>query len=210
MEEFVPEYEKLRIERFPSPQMLVDKNGCSLNLDQLSDGEKNIIALVGDLARRLALGNPHARNPLTGEGIVLIDEIDLHLHPAWQRLIISKIPEVFPNCQFIISTHSPQIISHVKPEDIILLNRTKKGIIEQVPVIESLGKNTDRILEDIMSVDARPEEYKLQIEKVYDLIQENILDEASNLVNSLRLNIGDDPALIKATILIARKRSIGK
>lgn len=76
----------------------------------MSDGEKCTIALFGDLARRMALANPNKDNPLDGEGIVLIDEIELHLHPLWQRRILNVLKKVFPNIQFIVSTHSPQVL----------------------------------------------------------------------------------------------------
>ncbi|WP_250558852.1 AAA family ATPase, partial [Escherichia coli] len=59
--------------------------------------------------------------PLLGEAIVLIDEIDLHLHPKWQRDVLKKLTETFPNCQFIVSTHSPQIIGEIPPENVLLV-----------------------------------------------------------------------------------------
>jgi predicted ATP-binding protein involved in virulence len=80
------------------------------NFNQLSQGEKSLI-LVGDIARRLAMMNPKLDNPLLGKGIILIDEIDMHLHPQWQRSIIQRLQTTFPNCQFILTTHSPLVIS---------------------------------------------------------------------------------------------------
>jgi len=65
--------------------MIIYKNQTSLNINQLSSGEKTLLALVADLARRLAIANPHRENPLIGNGVVLIDEVDLHLHPRWHR-----------------------------------------------------------------------------------------------------------------------------
>lgn len=106
LRQFLPEFDNLTVRRNPL-RMEVEKNGERLTVNQLSDGEKCLIALIGDLARRLAIANPVLRNPLDGEGVVLIDEIDLHLHPKWQRLVVPKLRTVFPNCQFVISTHSP-------------------------------------------------------------------------------------------------------
>ena len=71
--------------------MKIDKDNLSLQVDQLSDGEKCTLALFGDLARRLALANPVSDNPLLGTGVVLIDEIELHMHPSWQRKIWMRI-----------------------------------------------------------------------------------------------------------------------
>jgi predicted ATP-binding protein involved in virulence len=89
----------------------MDENDKNLNVNQLSQGEKSLMALVGDIARRLAMMNPKLDNPLLGKGIILIDEIDMHLHPQWQRSIIQRLQTTFPNCQFILTTHSPLVIS---------------------------------------------------------------------------------------------------
>lgn len=86
--------------------MTVIKNGSEISIFNLSQGEKTLIALVSDIARRLVILNPSLENPLNGYGIVLIDEIDLHLHPKWQQTIVQKLENTFPNIQFILSTHS--------------------------------------------------------------------------------------------------------
>ena len=109
----------LRIKRNPV-RMVVDKSGKEICVDMLSDGEKCTLALLGDLARRLVLANPNAENPLEGEGIVLIDEIELHMHPSWQRRILHVLREVFPNIQFIVTTHSPQVLGEVNDEYVIV------------------------------------------------------------------------------------------
>ncbi len=210
IESFIPEYKNLRVTRIPTPRMLVDKNGETLNLNQLSDGEKNMIAMVGDIARRLSMANPKLDNPLEGDGIVMIDEIDLHLHPAWQRVIISKLTEVFPNCQFIVSTHSPQILSHLKAENIFVLKQSKDNIDISKPT-ESYGKSTDRQLEDILGVEARPLEIKEDLQRLFKLIQEMNLDEAKELMSELENKIeGREVELVKANVLIQRKEILGK
>ncbi len=81
-----------------------------LRLEQFSDGYKIVIAMVADIASRMAEGNPMMANPLEASGIILIDEIDLHLHPKWQRGILRKLHEVFPRVQFVVTTHSPIIL----------------------------------------------------------------------------------------------------
>lgn len=75
----------------------------------MSDGYRIIVALVADIASRLAEANPQLENPLLGEGIVLIDEADLHLHPSWQRRFLKDLSNTFPNIHFITTTHSPLI-----------------------------------------------------------------------------------------------------
>jgi len=132
LERFLPEFTDLTVRRNPL-RMEVKKNNQILTINQLSDGEKCLMAMVGDLARRMAIANPVRDNPLDGEGIVVIDEIDLHLHPTWQRMIAPKLIEVFPNCQFMISTHSPSVITHVHPNNLYLLKQTNEGAIAERP-----------------------------------------------------------------------------
>ncbi|MCB4744317.1 MAG: AAA family ATPase [Sulfurovum sp.] len=210
IEKFIPEYSNLRVTRIPTPHMLVEKNGETVRLDQLSDGEKNMIAMIGDIARRLSMANPRMENPLEGDGIVLIDEIDLHLHPLWQRVIVSRLTEVFPNCQFIVSTHSPQVLSHVKAEHIFILQPINDDVDISKPT-ESYGKSTDRQLEDILGVEARPLKIKEKLHELFVLIQEQKLDDAKAIMKELEEEIeGREPELVKASVLIKRKEILGK
>lgn len=84
-----------------------------LDITQLSDGYKTLFALVIDLASRMAIANPQLENPLTSPAIVMVDEIDLHLHPEWQKRVVGQLLQVFPNTQFFLTTHSPYIIESV-------------------------------------------------------------------------------------------------
>jgi predicted ATP-binding protein involved in virulence len=206
---FMPEFTNLTVRRNPL-RMEVEKNGKTLRVNQLSDGEKCLMAMVGDLARRMAIANPVRSNPLEGEGIILIDEIDLHLHPKWQRLIVPKLREVFPNCQFIISTHSPHVITHVQPESLFLLIQTDVGIVAQRPT-ESYGKSVDRILEDLMGLETtRPDIISARLHDIYTAIDQAHFDEARRSIAEMKSEIGEDPELLKAEILIKRKEIIGK
>ena len=103
----------IKVARKPRLRMKVEKNGINLDVSQLSDGEKCTMTLFGDLARRLCIANPRLDDPLKGDGVVLIDEIELHMHPSWQRMVLPKLQETFPNIQFIITTHSPIVLSEV-------------------------------------------------------------------------------------------------
>jgi predicted ATP-binding protein involved in virulence len=84
-------------------------NEVSVMTLSLSDGYRSILALAGDLIWRLIEAFPESKDPLKEEGVVLIDELDIHLHPTWQRVIPSWLQSVFPNIQFIVATHSPLI-----------------------------------------------------------------------------------------------------
>lgn len=121
----------LRVRRAPM-RMTISKGGEVLELNQLSGGEKCLLATVGDIARRLAMANPTLEDPLSGAGIVLIDEIELHLQPGWQRRIIGALQETFPGCQFVVTTQSAEVIGQVRPESIRELVREGK----QVRVVE--------------------------------------------------------------------------
>ena len=203
---FLPDCSAVRIRRSPL-RMVVDKSGEELRVDQLSDGEKCTLAMVGDLARRMAIANPAHDDPLVGAGVVLIDEIDLHLHPGWQRHVVSALEDTFPNCQFLVSTHSPQIVSHVAPERIWLLDRTKSGVTASRPA-ESFGQTAGRILEDIMDVPERPQEIKERLSELFLAIQEEKLATANQLLSGLTSTIGSDPDLVRARIHIRRQQAL--
>ena len=209
IERFLPDFTNLSVRRNPL-RMEVTKKNEIVTVNQLSDGEKCLIAMLGDLARRMAIANPQNPYPLTGTGVIIIDEIDLHLHPQWQRFVVPKLLEVFPNCQFFISTHSPNIITHVQPESLHFMEQTEMGI-KFHPVQESYGKNVDRILEDLMGLETtRPQEIAEALKDIYEQISQNQLEAAKNKINDLRAKIQDDPELIKAEVIIRRKEIIGK
>ena len=207
--QLLPEFTNLRVRRSPL-RMEIEKNGQILTVNQLSDGEKCLIAMVSDLARRMAIANPTAKNPLAGEGIVLIDEIDLHLHPKWQRIVVPKLLEVFPNCQFLISTHSPHVLTHVQPDNIFLLRWEDGSITAQKPA-QSYGQTAERILEDLMGLETtRPTNVSAEIRSIYEMIDRNLLDEARAKIADTRGEMGEDPDLIKAEVLIRRKELINR
>lgn len=207
IESSVPEFTNLRISRKPKPRMLVEKDGTTFDINQLSDGEKCLIAMIGDLARRLVIANPTMENPLEGEGVVLIDEIDLHLHPTWQRMVAPRLIATFPNVQFIITTHSPQVLSHVEDKSVFLLRQTDKGIVH-VPLSEAYGQSYERLLEDVFGVATRPDEIQAELDELFDLIQRERIQEAQDKLQELRRRIGTDPDLVRAGFLLHRKEEV--
>jgi predicted ATP-binding protein involved in virulence len=206
---FMPEFTNLRIRRAPL-RMTVFKQGQELIINQLSDGEKCLLAMVSDLARRLAIANPSLADPLQGEGIVLIDEIELHFHPKWQRGILPTLSSTFPNCQFIVSTHSPQIVSDVQPDAIYLLQQTPQGLIAS-HAVGSYGRDSNQILEDLMGVPDRPIHIKARLQQLFRLIDDGNLDGAQQLKEQLEQQIGlDEPEFVKAEVMIRRKEILGR
>jgi predicted ATP-binding protein involved in virulence len=202
-------FSNLRVRRSPL-RMTINKKGQELIVDQLSDGEKCLLAMVGDLARRLAIANPSLPAPLQGSGVVLIDEIELHLHPKWQREIIPALTRTFPNCQFIVTTHSPQVLSEVKPESIYILEKTDDGIIARRPE-SSFGRDSNRILEDLMDTPARPQEIKEKLLELFRLIAKGELNSARQLHQKIADEIGaDEPELVGASVSIRRREILGR
>jgi predicted ATP-binding protein involved in virulence len=187
------QFTDLRIRRKPSLRMTVIKNKTELNVLQLSDGEKCLLALVGDLARRLSLLNTDKENPLDGEGVVLIDEIDLHLHPKWQRSVVMSLERTFPNCQFIITTHSPQVVGELPPEAVLLLRDGKfMGHAER-----SLGLSSGEVLEELMEGKASNVEVASELNTVRSLLDLDDITGAQEALSRLRQRVGDIPLVLE-------------
>ena len=128
----------------------------TLELEQLSGGYRIVLALAADLARRMAQGNPHLDAPLQSEAIVLIDEVDLHLHPSWQQRALPDLMRTFPNAQFIVSTHSPQVLTTVKAEHIVELYRDGDNIVAGGASAPTYGAPAGDLLAAVMRVNERP------------------------------------------------------
>ena len=154
-----------------------------------------LLMLVTDLARRLAIANPSLDDALSGEGIVLIDEIDLHLHPQWQRNVISSLTQTFPNCQFIVTTHSPQVLSGVEKENVFILENYQ--IVNNTPY--TYGKDSNSILYELMNVKERPNEVQQQIDRCFQFIDNDNLDAAKSALRELSNLLGEnDLAVVRA------------
>ena len=208
IERFLTGFKGLKVRRSPL-RMVLEKNGEELIVNQLSDGGKCTLAMAGDLARRMAIANPVMEDPLQSEAIVLIDEIDLHLHPGWQRRLIAALTKTFPKCQFLLSTHSPPILGHLDSKSIWILQRTKSGISAKRPD-DAYGQTTDRILEDIMGVPPRPKEVQNTLNKLFRAIERGDMMEGRQLLSGMQRKVGADPDLVKASVLIRRKEVLGQ
>lgn len=171
----MPGFDELRIDReVAPPAMVVTKGDVELRLDQLSDGERNLIALAGDLARRMAIANPGSDAPLETEGVILIDEIEQHLHPALQRKVIPSLQRAFPKAQLIVTTHSPQVLSSVPASAIVVLD----GFNATPVTSPTQGRDTNAILREVFGVPERPPEQAQEVLDIVRLIDGDQLDEA--------------------------------
>ncbi|AFZ20485.1 AAA family ATPase [Allocoleopsis franciscana] len=203
---FLENCSNLRAVREPQVTLMLNKAGVSFDVRQLSDGERGILALVLDLARRLSWANPKLDDPLQkGKAIVLIDELDLHLHPRWQRSIVEKLTRTFQSCQFIATTHSPQIIGEVSPENILIL---ENGELPYQPE-QSLGMDSNWVLSYLMEASERDIETKQKLKRIADLIEDEEYDRATDAIDDLRVEVGEFPELVRLQTRIDRIRLLG-
>lgn len=186
VESMLDGFTDLKVKRNPL-RMIVSKNGMEYSVDQLSDGEKCTLTLFGDLARRISIANPHMQNPLEGKGIVLIDEIELHMHPSWQRKVLTTLKSVFPNIQFIITTHSPQILGGVDDEYNIykFYSENGKEMLAE-PMSRMDGYNSNYILEEFMQTSSVNPVYKEKISVVKEMISQNRFEDAEAQIEEIR------------------------
>ena len=180
-------------------ELLIDREGGTVAVIRMSDGERGTLALVLDLTRRLVQANPEMDNPAAeAEAVVLIDEIDLHLHPAWQRLIVHKLTSVFPRCQFIATTHSPQVIGEVEHDRIHIM---ADG--EVYSPTHSFGVDSSRVLDEIMDADSRTQKARDLLSRVSAAIGKQRYSEARELLVSIADVLGEtDPEVTRIQTLL--------
>ena len=196
---FLPGYANLRLGGDNGKQLWIDRGSTAIAVRQLSDGERGTLALVLDLTRRLAQANPDLADPAAeAEAIVLIDEIELHLHPRWQRQIVHNLRKAFPRCQFIATTHSPQVIGEVEHERIQII---ADGQVYSPT--HSLGVDSSRVLEEIMGSDPRAKEVRELLSEVSQVIARQQFDRARDLLSALVERLGDgDPEVTRLRTLL--------
>lgn len=162
-----------------------DGDGLPMNipLSQMSDGYKSTISLIADIAYRMAVLNPQLGSSVLRDtdGVVLIDEIDLHLHPAWQHRILSDLREIFPKVQFVVTTHAPAVISSVKSENLVIL----KNHEVMDTAVEIYGNDANSILKGIMEVSERNPAIAELFDKFYFLLNNRQYDEAERILDEI-------------------------
>ncbi|WP_031479860.1 AAA family ATPase [Maridesulfovibrio frigidus] len=174
----------------------------SLTLDQLSLGEHVFVGLIAAIAVSVVIDVVDGTNPLEAEHILIIDEIDLHLHPKWQRKVIPALLENFPKCQFIVTTHSPQILSEVSADNIISLYRDANGDIQYEKPVRSKGLSVSDVLTEVMGQDEFTESLETDLEAIYEYIEDEKFDDARDLIKKNEIEFGEIPALIEARTML--------
>jgi len=211
---FLGGFGNLRIQDEP-PRLVMDKGGVPLDITQFSDGERSFLAIICDLSRRLALANPLLEDPLQGAGVVLIDELELHLHPRWQREVVDKLRVTFPNIQFITTTHSPFVIQSLRPGELINLNPDEFSNCND-DSDEYSDQSIEDITENVMGVELpqKSERYLRMVkaaEEYYRLLQDPVarhedINTAEKRLDELAMPFSDDPAF-EALLRLKRETS---
>lgn len=179
-----------------------EKHRLRMPLSQMSDGYKGTVSLIADIAYRMSLLNPGLLENTISEtpGIVLIDEIDLHLHPAWQERILDDLLKIFPVVQFIVTTHSPIVINSIRSENLILLRN-------KVPVeagTEVFGKDANTIIRSIMQTNERPKSVLNQFDEFYSALDEGKINTAREILRDIVNEIGiDDPEVAACEVQLS-------
>ena len=178
-------------------------------MDEMSDGYKNTLSMIGDIAYRMAVLNPMLGDKVLEDtsGVVVIDEIDLHLHPQWQQTIISDLNTIFPKIQFIVSSHAPAVINSVAREQIRILDN---GEI-YMPAAQTYGRDANSILREVMKVSERPTDIKQRMNLFYSYMDENNYKEANNVLTEIEAIVGTtDPDIAAARTSLDLEKILGE
>lgn len=200
---FLPEVRNLQLHDGRPPRFSVTKSGKPLFLEQLSDGERGLLALVFDLTRRLAIANPDSDNPIAeGVALVLIDELELHLHPKWQRDVLQRLRDIFKACQFVVTTHSPLVLGEVPARCVRFLEFVDGKVGVTVPT-EAYGMDANRILQEFMGAPVRNRQVDGELKILFELIDQEQFNKARAAIADLERKLGEDePELTRASSLI--------
>ena len=193
---------EIRPLRFVIDRKFNDASTRTLRISELSDGFRVVLGLTMDLARRMAQANSQLMtnekqimNPLDLPAIALIDEVDLHLHPSWQQHILADLMNTFRNTQFIVTTHSPQVLSTVKRENIRVIGPNTIGKISaEPPLATSYGEPSGDVLHSVMMVDPQPPvKERPDLHRLTEWVDQGSYDsaEATQLMQSLVSALGE-------------------
>lgn len=205
LSEVFPGYKNLRIEDRPT-RFVIEKEGRAINFERLSDGEKCYITLVLDIARRLSLQNDGWKPILECEQVIMIDEVDLHLHPSWQLSVVSNLQRKFPNCQFFVTSHSPLVLSSLgEGGQLVVLRDGHRVELSDIPY----GDNGDYILKRFFGLKSvRDPEVQAEIDSIAAELSKNHpdLDDVERKLNALKEKGVQFEESVKMHLQLAQKR----
>ncbi len=175
-------------------------DGRRILLNDLSDGQKSLLLISTGIAFQCATLNPHmGLDAYKSGGVVLIDEVELHLHPDWQRQILPILTREFPNIQFICTTHSPQVISSLKPENVQVIKDFKVKPLK----IHTEGRDSNTILTEVFGIEKRPKEFGDKLQHFYTLLEKHAMEEAKAIFEDLENHWGTmDTEIVRARFFL--------
>ena len=162
-------------------------------ISKLSAGYQSLLWMIMDLAYRVCLLNPGLQEMSQIKGIVLIDEIDMHLHPKWQWNIIKALQTTFPKVQFIVATHSPMVISSAKQAKLILLDEEQKV---SYPA-GCYGYEVEDVLRFRQESVSRPKNVQVLIDKINEFVDDGNFNGAENILEQLEKILGESNSEFK-------------
>lgn len=184
-----------------------------LALDRVGGGDRLLLALVADLARRMAQANPHfpeqGKDLLEADAVVLMDEVELHLHPSREQRILPDLMRTFPNTQFLVTTNSPQVLTTVEADCLIELEREDGEIVAGGIVVETYGAEASVALGEVMRVAERPDnDFTRMLREYEDLVGEEKGETEDAIILRKRLEAisPSDHGLDAADSEISRQR----
>lgn len=182
LERMIKGYSNLRIELAPARMVMTNVDGVDLQIDQLSGGYKAVLSVIADIAKRLSMANPDSQNPLEEDAVILIDELDLHLHPKWQKEIVDDLKRTFPNCQFIVSTHSPFVIQSLNAEELFDIKTMQYAEEEG----SYKGWSIEAIQEHKMGVEPKISIFNQYLEEFSSAMDDENYEKAKTLYKELK------------------------
>lgn len=201
--ELFPNIESFSLEtddNFNNRILFTTKDG-KFHFEDLGYGYQCMLAWVFDFCKRMYDRYPNSENPLAEPAVVLIDEIDLHLHPKWQRGLIRALSDTFPNTQFIVSTHSPIIIQSLSDVNLYILNHQDDGSVKAERIVGRNweGYQMEEILQETMDVEGgdTSEELKEKLDHFNKAFEENNLQKATNLYQEIVRSIDPNGSLMQ-------------
>lgn len=168
-------------------------------LSELSDGYRNTLNMVADIAFRMSLLNPQLGESVITEteGIVLIDEVDLHLHPGWQQRILPDLLKIFKKVQFVVTTHAPMVINSVRKDNVVVLNNNSVDYVG----IQTYGKDANSVLSAVMETGNRPVEIEKLFQLFYNALDNGEIENAKKTLTKLEDKLqDDDPELVACRV----------
>ncbi|MCT7983060.1 AAA family ATPase [Laspinema sp. A4] len=198
-------------------EIVVSLEHQPIPFSNLSAGQKMMVALIADIAIKVVNQNtkfltevidpnPEIIPPILQKtpGLVLIDEIDVHLHPKWQRRVVNDLKTTFPSIQFVCTTHSPQVIGQIEPECLRILYEDNAGKICTITPKQGLGMDSSWILQNLMGASARDIKIEQDLDQIFDTINAENYSQAREMIQSLTQKVGEFPELQEATSFLDR------